>query len=179
MCERCLSLATSMAFPDAEGRQALWFSCGWPCFERAVTYQFSRGQTITQWGYGYVFMGRILTPEAAWRANRIHVENLVLAGRLEDAARLYEKLGMYREAGDLRARSKQQVVTQVHVNLNALLDQLRQMGLSATFTCPTCRSPLAITGDTRAEALTRCAHCGSVLRQTDIVDAVARVLSAR
>lgn len=124
-------------------------------------------------------MGRVLMPEAAWRANRMHVENLVLAGRHEDAARLYEKLGMWKEAGDLRNRGRQQYVTQVHVNVNDLLEQMQRMGLSATYTCPTCRSPLSITGATRQDALTKCAYCGSMIRQTDIVDAVTRVIGSR
>lgn len=124
-------------------------------------------------------MGRILTSEAAWRANRIHVGNLVLAGRHEDAATLYERLGMWKEAGDLRSRARQQVVTQVHVNVNDLLDQLHRMGLSATYTCPTCRSPMAITGQTQQDALTRCQYCGSMTRQADIVDALTRVVGSR
>ncbi len=178
-CVRCLTIPVGMSFPDAEGRQATAYSCSWDCFDRAVRYQMSRGQTVSPWGEGYVFMGRILTGEAAWRVNRFHVENLVLAGRYEDAARLYERLGLWKEAGDMRSRMRQQVVTQVHVNMNDLLEQLQRMGLSATYTCPACRSPLSITGDMRPDALTRCAHCGSMLRQTDIVDAVTRVLSAR
>ncbi len=179
MCERCLVIPVSQSFPDSDGNQFTYYSCTWDCFDRAVRYQFSRGQTVTQWGYGYVFMGRALLPEAAWRVNRMHVENLVIAGRHEDAARLYEKLGMWKEAGDMRARAKQQVVTQVHINMNDLLDQLQRMGLSATYTCPTCRSPMSISGNTRPDTLTRCQYCGSMIRQADIVDAVSRVISAR
>ncbi len=134
---------------------------------------------ITQWGGGYTFLGRILSPEAAWRANRIHVEHLVVAGRYEDAAVLYEKLGMWKEAGDLRNRGRQQYITQVHVNVNDLLQQLRAMGVSASYTCPVCRSPSTITGTTSPDALAKCQYCGAVARPTDVVEAITKVLGSR
>lgn len=168
-----------MSFPDQEGRQTPAYSCTWACYEHAAQYHLSRGQMITQWGGGYTFLGRILSPEAAWRANRIHVEHLVVAGRYEDAAVLYEKLGMWKEAGDLRNRGRQQYITQVHVNVNDLLQQLRAMGVSASYTCPVCRSPSTITGTTSPDALAKCQYCGAVARPTDVVEAITKVLGSR
>ncbi len=178
-CTNCLRIPVSMSFPDANGQQATSYSCSWECFERAVAYQMSRGNLPQQYLQGYLFMGRMLMPEAAWRVNRRHVENLVTAKRYEDAAALYEKLGMWAEAGDMRDRARRQYVTQVQVNLNDLMEQLHRMGLSASYTCPQCHSPMRITGDTRADSLTRCAHCGATIRQADIMDAVMRVVSPR
>ncbi len=168
-----------MSFPDGYGQQTTAYSCTWDCFERAIGYQMSRGQTVQQYGTGYLFMGRILTPEAAWCVNRRHVENLVAAKRYEDAAALYEKLGMWQEAGAMRDRARHQYVTQIQVNLNDLMEQLHRMGLSASYTCPQCKSPMQITGETRADSLTRCAHCGATIRQSDVIDAVMRVVSPR
>lgn len=178
-CENCLRIPVSTSFPDASGKQVTSYTCSWECFERAVTYHMSRGQTVQQYGSGYVFMGRILMPEAAWRVNRHYVDNLVMAKRYDDAARLYEQLGMWREAGDMRDRSRHQYVTHVQVNLNDLLEQLSRMGLSASYTCPQCRSPIKITGETNMDSLTRCQYCGATIRQSDIVDAVMRVVSPR
>ncbi len=168
-----------MSFPDESGTQTTSFSCSWDCFERAVAYQMGRGQTVQAFGSGYTFMGRILTAEAAWRVNRRHVENLVTARRYDDAAALYEKLGMWQEAGDMRLRARQQYVTHVQINMSELMEQLHRMGLSASYTCPQCRSPMRITGETRAEALTTCRNCGSTIRQTDILDAVMKVVGSR
>lgn len=168
-----------MTFPDQERQQKPAFSCTWACYERAVQYHLSRGQMVTQWGSGYTFLGRILSPEAAWRANRIHVEHLVVAGRYEDAAMLYEKLGMWKEAGDLRSRGRQQYITQVHVNVNDLVQQLRAMGVSASYTCPVCRSPSTITGTTFPDALAKCQYFGAVARPTDVVETITKVLGSR
>jgi hypothetical protein len=130
-------------------------------------------------GVGYTFYGMILAPEAAWRANKIQAEHLIVAGRYEDAAMLYEKLGLWKEAGDLRNRDRQQFVTQVQVNVNDLMQQLRAMGVSANYTCPVCRSPSVITGTTSPDALAKCQYCGAVTRPTDIVEAITKVLGSR
>ncbi len=178
-CPNCLRIPVSMTFPDASGAQVTSYTCSWDCFERAIAYQMSRGQMVQQYGGGYIFMGRILVPEAAWRVNRRHVENLVTAKRYDDAAALYEKLGLWQEAGNMRDRARHQYVTQIQVNLNDLMEQLHRMGLTASYTCPQCRSPMRIAGDTRADSLTRCQACGATIRQSDIVDAVMRVVSPR
>jgi len=128
-----------MGFPDSSGNQVSYKSCGWPCFENAARYQISRGGTVGQWGSGHTFHGMVLGSESSYIALKIQAESFVIAERVEDAARTYEKIGMWKEAGDLRRRTRQsQVVTQVHVNMNDLIDQLRKMGLSANYTCPAC-----------------------------------------
>ncbi len=169
-----------MGFPDSSGNQVSYKSCGWPCFENAARYQISRGGTVGQWGSGYTFHGMVLGSESSYIALKIQAESFVIAERVEDAARTYEKIGMWKEAGDLRRRTRQsQVVTQVHVNMNDLIDQLRKMGLSANYTCPACRSPNTITGAMPPDKLSRCQYCGSVIPSTDLVEAITEVVGYR
>lgn len=121
----------------------------------------------------------VLAPESAYIALKLQAESFVVAERPEDAARTYEKIGMWKEAGDLRRRGRQQVVTQVHVNMNDLIDQLRRMGVSANYNCPACHSPITITGGMSPEKLTKCQYCGSTIPTTDLVDAIAKVVGYR
>ena len=86
---------------------------------------------------------------------------------------------MWKAAGDTRRLKAKQVVTQIHVDVNDLIAQLRSTGLSATYTCPACHSPLQITPDTKPDALTKCAHCGTVIMPTDLVQAIAQVVGYR
>ena len=134
---------------------------------------------MTPWGGSYTLAGSILTPEAAWLANRVQAEHFVVAERFEDAAQLHEKLGMWAEAGDLRRRARRQVVTQVHVDMNALIEQLKRTGIQASYVCPICHGPRAITGDSRPDALTTCQYCGVTIRQTDLIDAITKVVGFR
>jgi DNA-directed RNA polymerase subunit RPC12/RpoP len=138
-----------------------------------------RGLTLASSG-GHWYIGSYrLVPEAASRAVRIQAENYALAERNEDAARLYEAVGMWKEAGETRRKAQRQVVTQVHVNMNDLLDQLGRMGLTATYTCPACRSPLTISPQTSTEALTKCRYCGALIHPADIIEAIDRVVGDR
>src|SRR2546422_886002 len=76
----------------------------------------------------------------------------------------------------LRRRARQQTVTQVQVDINGLVEQIRKGGLSTTYTCPACKSPIAISGSTSPEALRSCAYCGSTIQTTDLARFLARVV---
>lgn len=108
----------------------------------------------------------------------IQAGKLVDAARYEDAARIYESFGLYKKAGETRRLAQRQVVTHVHVNVNDLIEQLGRMGLSASYTCPVCRAPLTVTSKTRPDELSKCQHCGAVIRPTDLVDAITKVIGA-
>ena len=86
---------------------------------------------------------------------------------------------MWKEAGETRRLKQRQVITQVRVDLNHLIAQLRSLGLTATYTCPACHSPLRITPETKPDGLTRCAHCGAVILPTDVIQAISRVVRPR
>jgi len=174
-CGRCMKLVGT-SFPDAYGNRQSYKSCGWPCLDRAVRDQVSHGVTVGQWGGAYTFRGMVLSSEASYIALKIQAETFVVAERREDAATTYEKIGMWKEAGELRRKIRSQVVTQVHVNMNDLIDQLRQMGLSATYACPSCRSPITVNGSTSPDKLAKCQFCGTVFSSTDLMEAITRVV---
>ncbi|HEX9339890.1 MAG TPA: hypothetical protein VF992_01785 [Thermoplasmata archaeon] len=105
-----------------------------------------------------------------------HARHLVEAEDHEDAARIYQQLRMWKEAGETRRAGRRRVVTQVHVNLNDLVDQVRRAGIVTDYTCPACRGRIHISGETTLENLRSCEYCGSVIQTTDLVDFLAKVL---
>ena len=44
--------------------------------------------------------------------------------------RIYQELGMWKEAGEVRRIGRRQIVTQVHVNVNDLVDRVRKAGIA-------------------------------------------------
>lgn len=174
-CDRCLGVY-AYTYPVAGKAGVAHRVCSWECFDRLASNNIGRGLTIASSGGTWYIGSYQLTPDAAQRAVRIQAQNYILAERHEDAARLYEGVGMWKEAGDTRRLKARQVVTQLHVNVNDLVGQLRSLGLTATYTCPACHSPIAITPDTKADSLSKCRYCGAVIRPTDLVEAIGKVV---
>lgn len=91
------------------------------------------------------------------------------AGRYEDAAKIYEGMGMPAEAGRLRDRGRR-VVT---VDLNALISQLKE---GTVYKCPTCGARIKISSSTNASQLSKCEYCGNVLRTDDLTKFIHDIL---
>lgn len=173
-CERCF-----LAFGDIvrqDGRRSPQRVCSWTCFDRWAGYYVAHGQTVHALGYGWALTGVLLDPHAASRALVLQARQYETAERLEDAARTYEIVGMAAEAGQIRRRARQQTITQVQVDVNHMIEQIRRGGLSTTYTCPACHSPIPISAATTAEALRTCGYCGSTIQTTDLVRFLARVV---
>src|SRR3990172_2461619 len=100
--------------------------------------------------------------------------NLLEAERSEDAAKIYEDLGMWKEAGEARRHGKRHVVTQVQVDVNSLIDQVRKGGLTTTYSCPACHSPIQIDANVDVRTLKHCQYCGSTIQSTDLVEFLSR-----
>lgn len=109
----------------------------------------------------------------AWDGNLTHAKNLELAGRNEDAARIYESLGMWKEAGKARKEAGSTTIKHVSVNLNDLLDKLREGGLAVPYKCRICGAVMTIDKNSKAESLTRCAYCGTATN-TDALLAIVQ-----
>jgi DNA-directed RNA polymerase subunit RPC12/RpoP len=92
------------------------------------------------------------------------INNLILAGRYEEAAQVYEKLGMLKEAGDTRRKGKD--VTVLHIDVNALVKQLAERGQTLTYYCCNCGAPLKV--GAKNEVLKTCPNCGYDLAVIDI-----------
>ncbi len=176
-CDRCLGVY-AYTYPYAGAKPVQHRVCSWDCFDRMTANNLGRGLTLSFASGSWYFGSYQLRPEAAQRAVRMQAEHFLLAERHEDAARLYESIGMWKEAGDARRLKQRQVVTQVQVNVNDLIAQLRALGLTATYVCPACHSPLTITPQTTPATLAACPHCGAVTRPTDIIEAIRKVVAS-
>jgi len=124
----------------------------------------TRGVSPIPWGGAWLVQGVALQPVYASRMQQmaehhrmnlqqVHARNLIEAERFEDAAKIYDGLGKWKEAGEARRASKRTVVTQVQVDVNSLIEQVRKGGLITTYSCPACHSPIQISGSTDLSAL--------------------------
>lgn len=90
-----------------------------------------------------------------------HAKNLELARRYEDSARVYESLGLWKEAGETREKKTSRTVKHVTVNLNDLIERLRDGGLAIPFKCRSCGATITIDKNSDSESLRFCEYCGS------------------
>ena|ERR1035437_8202831 len=74
-----------------------------------------------------------------------------------------KKLKMYDKARLLRVKDKQVIVkqTDISVNLNELLKQVKQGGIVAIYRCPHYNGTLKVNDKKSLESLKNCEHCGS------------------
>jgi transcription elongation factor Elf1 len=106
-------------------------------------------------------------------------QNLEKCGRTQDSAKIFEDLRMYDKARELRERDRHIVVkkTDVSINLNSLLQQVKEGGVVAIFRCPHCGGKLKISDKTTLNSLRKCEHCGSEIESMDLADFFKTVLS--
>jgi uncharacterized protein with PIN domain len=106
-------------------------------------------------------------------------QNLEKCGRIQDAAKVFEDLRMYDKSRELREKDRQIFVkkTDVSINLNALLQQVKDGGVVAVFRCPHCGGKLKINDKTTMNSLRTCEHCGSEIEAVDLADFFKTVLS--
>ena len=188
-CERCLFMFGSFqANPSVDVVPQR--VCSWSCFDGWASAMTAQGYSPVPWGPNWTFRGIVIQPQYVPRLRALaeqqrvnlqlkHAKNLVAAERFEDAATIYESLGMWKDAGDVRRTGKRTVVTQVQVDVNSLIDQMRRGGLTSSYTCPACHSPIQITAQTDVGSLRHCQHCGSVIQTTDLVEFLSRVVGYR
>jgi DNA-directed RNA polymerase subunit RPC12/RpoP len=109
----------------------------------------------------------------------LYARKYEIALNYEKAAELYEKWGMYESADKARAinnASNSFTIKNIALNLNKLIQQLREGGIATTYRCPSCGASINISGETSAESLRFCNYCGTTLKTTDLVDFVQRIL---
>jgi len=86
---------------------------------------------------------------------------------------------MYEKAGQLKQKQKQVVVKQVvvSVDLNNLLQRIKDGGIVVVYRCPNCGGNLKIGKEAAIESLRVCPYCGLGIRATDLVDFLRTALS--
>lgn len=112
-------------------------------------------------------------------AKMAFADNLIKCGRTDDAAAVYEEQQMYNKAKELREINRQVLVksTNVSVNINTLLQQLKDGGIVAVYRCPFCGGKLKINKETTADTVRHCEHCGSEISTMDIEDFLKTALT--
>lgn len=107
------------------------------------------------------------------------VKHLTTARRFEDAAKLYEKLGMYTEAGKVRAEGGEIRVkrTEVSIDLNSLLREVKEGGIVVVYRCPHCGGKVKVSKETNLDSLKHCEHCGSEIETVDLAEFLKTALS--
>ncbi len=105
--------------------------------------------------------------------------NLERCGRTADAARIFEDLRLYDKARELREKERHIIVkkTDLSVNINSLLQQIKDSGLVALYRCPHCGGNLKIGKNTSIESLRKCEHCNSEIETMDLGDFLRTILS--
>ncbi|MEJ2242181.1 MAG: hypothetical protein P8Y18_08575, partial [Candidatus Bathyarchaeota archaeon] len=100
--------------------------------------------------------------------------------RFEEAAKIYEDLGMYKEAGNARIKYNQLSIknTEIKVDLNRLLNQIKDNGLIVVYRCPHCGAPLKVSNDSNIESIRICQHCNTEIKLFDIADFLRTALSS-
>jgi hypothetical protein len=95
------------------------------------------------------------------------------AGRNEDAAKALEELTLFEEAGQVRKKAlhEQNTSRNVSVNMNQLLDQVRQGGLALAYKCPSCGGSIKIDKDYNP-GMKICGYCGTPLDTTLIASLI-------
>ena len=100
---------------------------------------------------------------AGWSATVFKAKNFESARRFEDAAKCYERLGLWKEAGKVREKHSTTTVRHVTVNLNDLIDKLRAGGLTVPYKCTSCGATITVGKDTDPAALKHCSYCGAAM----------------
>jgi len=113
------------------------------------------------------------------KARTTLAQNLEKCGRTQDSAKIYEDLRMYDKARELRERDRHIMVkkTDVAINLNALLQQVKDGGIVAIFRCPHCGGKLKVGDKTTLNSLKNCEHCGSEIESMELAEFLKTVLS--
>lgn len=96
------------------------------------------------------------------------------AHRFEDAAKIYDGLKLWEEAGRVRKKLKQQ--TTLSVDVNHLIEQLKKGGVTTNFRCPNCGASIFIDGKTDPQGLKFCSFCGSTIKTQDLVAFLQKIL---
>jgi len=112
-------------------------------------------------------------------ADRRRLTRLVQSRRLEDAPKSHEELKMIDKARELREKKRGVVVKRVDisVDLNELIQQVKDGGIVVVYRCPHCGGKLKISKDVDATTLKKCEHCGSEIETTELVEFLRTALS--
>lgn len=112
----------------------------------------------------------------SWDQQLTHAKNLELAKRYEDAAKVYEELGLWKEAGTVRDKKSARTVKHVTVNINDLIEKVRDGGLTIPYKCRSCGATITIDSTSNPDGLKFCSYCGSAVDLDSMLDIIKSAL---
>jgi len=120
-----------------------------------------------------------MAQKSADNARLALAQNLEKCGRTNDSAKVFEELRLYDKARELREKERHIIIkkTDISVNVNALLQQIKDNGLVAVYRCPHCGGKLKIDKNASMDKLRVCEHCGSEIESMDLADFLRTALS--
>lgn len=113
---------------------------------------------------------------SSWDGRLTHAKNLELAKRYEDSAKVYEELGLWKEAGIVRDKKTARTVKHVTVNVNDLIEKVRDGGLTIPYKCRSCGATITIDSSSNPDGLKFCSYCGSGVDLDSMLDIVKNAL---
>lgn len=96
--------------------------------------------------------------------------------RIDDAAMFYEKAGFLEKAKQLRIKNKNQVVHHITIDVNKLLDFLRQSNFTIPYKCPSCQATIKINSQRDANRFFLCEYCGTSLQAVDVQNLISGMM---
>jgi lysine biosynthesis protein LysW len=101
------------------------------------------------------------------------------AEKYDQIAELYEEMKMDDQARQTREKARQLLGKEkqvVVVDLNKLIQQVKDGGIAAVYRCPRCGAELNIDKNTSAESLRVCQYCGSEIEVMGLADFLRTLL---
>jgi lysine biosynthesis protein LysW len=102
------------------------------------------------------------------------------AEKYEQIAELYEEMKLDDEARETREKARQLLGKEkqvVVVDLNKLIQQVKDGGIAVAYRCPHCGADLKIDKNTSVESLKVCEYCGSEIEVMGLADFLRTALS--
>jgi DNA-directed RNA polymerase subunit RPC12/RpoP len=103
-------------------------------------------------------------------------KNYETAKRYEDSAKTYESLGLWKEAGTVRDKKSARTVKHVTVNINDLIEKVRDGGLTIPYKCHSCGATITIDSSSNPDGLKFCSYCGSAVDPDSMLDIIKSAL---
>lgn len=111
-----------------------------------------------------------------WETYIAQAKNLESARRFEDSAKIYENLGLWKEAGTVRDKKSARTVKHVTVNINDLIEKVRDGGLTIPYKCHSCGATITIDSKSNPDGLKFCSYCGSAVDPDSMLDIIKSAL---
>ncbi len=96
--------------------------------------------------------------------------------RIEDAANHYEKAGLLEKAKQLRIKNKNQVVHHITIDVNKMLDFLKESNFTIPYKCPSCHGTIKLNGQRDANSFFVCEYCGTSLQTVDVQNMIGAMM---